>query len=263
MTYVKVIFLYMLFYILHEIMHIICSYIFGYKIESIKFKWIGFNINFKDEILNPFYDVIISLSGPFANLICSILFCYCFPNMALFRVNFILFIFNIIPFNYSDGGRTLRIIVKYYFGFYKSYIIVDLCSVIFGLFLIFISILQLNKLNFQLIFFVGLVIIIYSIIDYNNIVINILKDIYSKNTLFKNKKVIKIKLKGVQCSNKILDIIKTFCFNKYYVIYVFDNTKIIGKVTEYEIINYFLSYGNVTFDELIKNLGGVFNDKLK
>ncbi|SHE44192.1 hypothetical protein [Caloramator proteoclasticus] len=258
MTYVKVILLYMIFYLMHELAHILCSYIFGYTIESIKFKWTGFNINFKEEIINPIYDVAISLSGPASNLICILFFYYVFSNEILFRVNFVLFLFNIMPFNYSDGGRTLRMILKYYVGFYKSYIIVNLCSIIFAVFLLIVSFLNINKLNFILIFFVGIAIIINSIIDYNNIVINILKDVYAKNTFFKNRRIIKIKLKGVQSSNKILDIIKTFCFNKYYVIYVFENTKIIGKVTEYEIINYFLSFGNVTFEELIKKSGRSF-----
>lgn len=84
MTYVKVILLYMAFYTLHELAHILSCYIFGYTIESIKFKWIGININFKEEIINPIYDVAISLSGPISNLICCLFF------IMLYRMKFYL-----------------------------------------------------------------------------------------------------------------------------------------------------------------------------
>lgn len=58
----------------------------------------------------------------------------------------------------------------------------------------------------------------------------------------------------MECKNKILDIIKCFCFNNYYVIYIFKNGKFIGKAYENDIILLFQKYGNITLEEVISKL---------
>ncbi|WP_207636302.1 hypothetical protein [Thermobrachium celere] len=223
----------------------------GYQIDCIKFKWIGFNINYKNEFILPLHDVLISFSGPLANLLFLIIFKFIYPNKIMFKVNLVLFTFNMLPFNFSDGGRILKIILKYYVGFYRSFLIVNISSIIFSSILFILATINIKKINYILVMILCIYIIIESMLDYKNRIIYVLKDMYLKNYLLKNKKVIKIKLKGVQFNNKILDIIQSFCFNNYYVIYVFKNSNLLGKVTEYDIVHFFQMYGNITLEELI------------
>ncbi|WP_198010646.1 hypothetical protein [Thermobrachium celere] len=169
----------------------------------------------------------------------------------MFKVNLVLFTFNMLPFNFSDGGRILKIILKYYVGFYRSFLIVNISSIIFSSILFILATINIKKINYILVMILCIYIIIESMLDYKNRIIYVLKDMYLKNYLLKNKKVIKIKLKGVQFNNKILDIIQSFCFNNYYVIYVFKNSNLLGKVTEYDIVHFFQMYGNITLEELI------------
>lgn len=221
MSILKLILAYIIFYTFHEISHILIALVMGYRINNIKFRWIGFNINYKDEFILPLDDVLISLSGPLANLFFVWLFYFITKNDYLFRINLILFLFNILPFNFSDGGRIVKIIIKYFFGFYKAYIIVNTSGIMISVAILIILITKSHTMNLIIFILFFIYIIIESIIDYKYVIINVIKDLYLKDLLLKKRNLIKIKLKGMECKNKILDIIKCFCFNNYYVIYIF------------------------------------------
>lgn len=254
MAIVKTTIYIIIFYIFHEMAHILTAKFLGYKINQMKFKWIGINIYYRDEFILPKHDVLISLSGPMANFFFVLVFKFIIGNFLFYRINLVLVMYNLLPLNLTDGGRILRNIIKNYIAFYFAYISVNLLSLVLSLIIILFSITNFKGINYIFFILISFYVIINTYQDYKVITINILRDLYLKDILLKNKKVIKIKLRGLQSTNKILDIIKTFCFNKYYVIYVFNSAKLIGKINEREIALGLQQYGNITLEELlIKN----------
>lgn len=264
MAIVKTTIFILIFYIFHEFAHILTAYFLGYKINQMKFKWIGINIYYKEEFILPKHDILISLSGPMANFFFVFFFKVIIINNLFFRINLILVMYNLLPLNLTDGGRILRNIIKDYLAFYYAYISVGILSLVLSLIIIVFSLINYNGYNYIFFIFISLYVIFKTYQDYKMITINVLRDLYLKDILLKNKKVIKIKLRGLQSTNKILDIIKTFCFNKYYVIYVFKSSKLIGKINEREIALGLQQYGNITLEELlIKNNRRNTNDRIE
>lgn len=264
MAIVKTILSIIIFYICHEVAHIITANFLGYKINQMKFKWIGVNIYYKDEFILPKHDILISLSGPMANFFFAVIFKVLINNYLFFRINFLLVIYNLLPLNLTDGGRILRNIIKNYIAFYYAYLSVNILSLLLSLIIIIFSLINYKGFNYIFFILISLYVIFKTYQDHKVITINILRDVYLKDILLKKQKVIKIKLRGLQSTNKILDIIKTFCFNKYYVIYVFSSSKLIGKINEREIALGLQQYGNITLEELlIKNNRRNTNDRIK
>lgn len=164
----------------------------------------------------------------------------------------------------TDGGRILRNIIKNYIAFYYAYLSVNILSLLLSIIIIIFSLINYKGFNYIFFILISLYVIFKTYQDHKVITINILRDVYLKDILLKKQKVIKIKLRGLQSTNKILDIIKTFCFNKYYVIYIFSSSKLIGKINEREIALGLQQYGNITLEELlIKNNRRNTNDRIK
>ena len=108
-----------IFSVLHEIAHIFTLKIFGEKIYEVRFRAFGIQIKRYESVnISYFKETIISLSGPFINLLIFIIFLIfyklsglSFDGICIMSVNFILFLINIIPIYPLDGGKAVYYIL--------------------------------------------------------------------------------------------------------------------------------------------------------
>lgn len=161
-------------YLLHEIFHIIVIYLLKFKIEEVYLIPFGGQIKMNgNKNHNPFYDVVIYLAGPLANLFLLINGLVLKSNM-LKDINLILFSFNILPIMPLDGfyifSNLLALKIPYYYALKITLII--------SLILAFVLLCVAYLINFSLI-----ILSIYMII----ITINELKNNYIYKGLLMEK----------------------------------------------------------------------------
>lgn len=249
-----------LFIILHEAAHIAAGLILGLKLNSVRLLPVGINADFKEEFIQPGDEILISISGPFLNLIFFIAFYAAnyqgFKGFEeLYKINLVLFLFNMFPASFLDGGRILKCIIKTYFNFYKAGIISSLNGIIFGCIIMIMAFVL--KLTFTSIFIIMLSIFILaeSIKEKRELTINIIKDAINKKNYIIARNKFKAQVYVIDKNERIIDLIKMLCFNRYtFFCHISDGISNIQN--EEDIIKSFLSYGNITFeDSFNKNTG--------
>lgn len=108
------IYLFFLAATIHESAHFLTLCFFGCRPKAVRLIPGGINIVDNSPKL-LFADILILISGPFANLICFFLFK---GNFSL--INLLLFVYNILPFDRLDGGSILWLTVGHFFGVKKA-----------------------------------------------------------------------------------------------------------------------------------------------
>ena len=121
----------MIFALIHEMAHMICGVILGFKTDTLRIMPFGFEIEFKPIIddynkkvlksnLISIKKIIIALAGPLINLVVVIIGLIFNFNNDIIYANFLIFIFNLIPIYPLDGGKILKNILKIFCGNRKS-----------------------------------------------------------------------------------------------------------------------------------------------
>lgn len=160
----------MIFAFIHELAHLVCGLILGFKADSIKINPFGFQICFQSYVEDYnqkaklgnrlcIKKMILALAGPCMNLLimfgCLIIGNYFEYNLeTIFYANLLLVIFNLLPIYPLDGGRILKQWVHIQKGKQKSYEIVNRVSkttVIFLTFVTSIVILYIHNIAFLVI----------------------------------------------------------------------------------------------------------------
>lgn len=120
---------FMVFAFLHELGHLFCGLLLGFKPKSITMTPFGFQMEFFCKVEKHHQNrkkILIALAGPFTNvMIAFICFFLPFQNHAtaetVIYANSLLAIFNLIPIYPLDGGRILKECVYSKFGLKKAY----------------------------------------------------------------------------------------------------------------------------------------------
>lgn len=121
----------MVFALIHELSHLLCGVVLGFKVNTLKIMPLGFSIEFesiiedynkkvgKSNILSV-KKIIVALAGPLINLLIVIFGIIFNVGVNIVYSNFIILIFNLLPIYPLDGGRILKNVLKILVGNRKS-----------------------------------------------------------------------------------------------------------------------------------------------
>ncbi len=247
--------------IVHELVHYMVAKHYNFSGFDIELIAVGAVLKFKElDNASPKEDLIISLSGPMANIVLGIIFylannkapciefeMLCYGNMAIG-------IFNMIPAFPLDGGRVLRDILYFKFSYKKANKIMINISVIIGAFLMFFYILLFLKgiSNFN-VGIIGLFIIVSSLKEKERISYIIMGDIIKKKYRFTQKGYIENKNVSIYYKKDLISVMALFDKNKYNIFTILDdNMKVVDIIYEEDIIDGLKLYGNISLEEFMK-----------
>ncbi len=228
---------------LHEASHIIMSRFYGLSFERISFMPIGqFAVIRNLEYLRTYKRCIVVLIGPLCNMILGLFFYAFFRDKTeiFWQYNFVIAFFNLLPIVPLDGGKLFQIYFGNKIGVLRTNRILIKISRIFSILFIILGIAQfiIFKYNFSLIL-IG--IYIYNILERENF--KMATEFYKVLLSKKNKKIIKIENILVSKNTKIKTILYKLCWDKYFVLEIAENNRVIKRLYEYDFSRYVFNYG--------------------
>ena len=121
----------MVFALIHELSHLLCGVLLGFKANALRVMPFGFCIEFNSVIedynnkilksnMTSLKKIIVAWAGPLFNLLIVVLGILCNMEMNIIYSNFLIFIFNLLPIYPLDGGRILKNLLKIFIGNRKA-----------------------------------------------------------------------------------------------------------------------------------------------
>lgn len=128
----------MLFALIHELGHLLCGVLLGFKVKSISIIPYGFKLEFKINYIDynkkikkgnklALKKIIIALAGPITNMFCIIFIILLKDSFNAYQIenliyaNILLILFNLFPIYPLDGGKIMQGILHIVVGLRKSY----------------------------------------------------------------------------------------------------------------------------------------------
>ena len=193
----------MLFALIHELGHLLCGILLGFKPQSISIIPFGFKLGFKVKCDDynikikkgnklTIKKIIIAFAGPFTNILCIVVLCFFKNYISWYQngiyANILLILFNLIPIYLLDGGRILQGFIHIFIGLRESYSYTKTVS----------------NINVILLTMTSSILILY----YKNIaillvVIYLWIMLYNCNKEYKLKEKIYLKLNDTEKTNKV------------------------------------------------------------
>ncbi len=184
---IKIYLLIMLFALVHELAHLACGIILGFKPDTLRIMPLGFSIEFKTMVedyntkilksnITVVKEIIIAFVGPFVNLLIAVFGIILNINIDIVYSNILIFIFNFIPIYPLDGGRVLKNVFKILYGNRKANKYINVVTnFLFVAFTMLASILILMYKNISIL---AILIVLWSVIIKENIKYNTYNKMY-------------------------------------------------------------------------------------
>lgn len=227
----------------HELSHLLSAKCIGLKCSHITIYPFGLNLKLKNTIIYNLSDeIILYLSGPFSNIIMSLVVLLIgFRNeyyIDFYYKNLALFLINILPIIPLDGGMIIKKVLNYHLGYDGGNKAIKVISIIFLVVLLtlFTVLLYNRKFNPSICIFVVFIIgnIFCSKEKYDT---NLLKELlYARDKTKKQKKYSRVI--GVDEKTNTMDIAKKFRPNENCFVFLTDeNSRIKNILSKDEIID--------------------------
>lgn len=252
--------------LIHEVVHILVSKFYHIKLNKLKLHITGVSVSSNNiDDLKDNEKVILYLSAPLFNLMCSIIFFgisryYNFNWVKIcITINLALGIFNLLPSYPLDGGRILEIVINKKVIYKKAREIVVKVSFVIAAILmsLFILTIYIHKANISLL--ISSILITYSaILEKRSTMYLMMGEIFRKKERLIQNQYIENKSFSIYYKSDLIEVMKIFDKNKYNIIYAVDkNFKVIDRIYEEEIIEGLKIYGNIDLKELINHRNGI------
>ena len=235
--------------LVHELFHLIAALILGVDVKSIIILPFGMTLRLSKEVIrNPKKEIIIALSGPFANIVMLSLVRFFSQdiNTAVFQaINWSVLILNLIPVPPLDGGRVLRAVFIKYTGLISAMGIVRIISKMF-IVLIFVfgaGVVIYTQGNPSLMT-IGAFLMYSMVEEKKNSDLLIMYELIGEKEKFKNKNLIPVRVICANYDTPAKAVIRKLNFSTFYIIHIVDkNRKIIKTATESDFIRAVKSKG--------------------
>ena len=240
-------------FMLPELGHMLAIWCCGLKIEKIKFIGFGLEISTNYKEINK--KIIINLAGPIMNLfiiiICSI-FIKLYYIKYFIKINFWIFLINILPVIPLDGSKILETVLDKKIGIIKSKKTLVNISIIFVITFIIIGVI---KCRYNIIL-IGIYIIkkIKEEIDMSKL--NGIERIINRKERFLKKGFYPVRHVAVLVDGMVNDVLQKLDFDNIHIINVLDrDLNIIALLNEEQIINQLVEKGtSITFNDIVKHV---------
>lgn len=227
---------------LHELAHTAAALAIGLRVSHITFFPFGVNLKLKNKLVASLADeIILYASGPFINVLLSVFAAVLYKFFPIYEIKYIyilntaLFSVNLLPALPLDGGIILKKILVHKFGSGPAVNILRFFSAVTALFLLILGAYAIYATEFN--FSVLLLVILIS----GNIFTQKEKynlDYIKELMFYTNKSKKRAAVKAADASASAREIIKSFDFGKYNIVFLIDeNGKIKKTLTETEIVN--------------------------
>ena len=139
----------------HEAAHLSAMSLFGLHADKIALTSGGINITYDGKYTPYFYDILIALAGPMANILCTSLSAAAYSKtgsdfaaeMTVF--NTALCVFNLLPVKYFDGGRIIYSILAAIIDPITAEKIIEVFTVFFAVMIFFFGVYLFYKTKYN------------------------------------------------------------------------------------------------------------------
>jgi stage IV sporulation protein FB len=247
----------------HELVHLLTAQKLGFKVRELELFPFG-GIGKLDSIIgpDPKIEIIISLAGPIINILFAFLFrvtmefFYTNPILELlFKCNFYMGIFNLLPVLPLDGGRILRGLLSYIIGFKASTNRLTYITYGFSIVLIIIGIYSMIYYRTGIYYaWIAIFISIAANKEKKMAAFIFIKEIAEKKAELTRRGIMKTQHFIVLGSMSVHSILDYFLPKRYHIIIVVDkNGNTIGTLNENELFDGIMKYDiDVKIEKLLK-----------
>ena len=231
----RVVIVYFIFLLLHEMGHMYTARLLGYRFDTIDFMPYGLGLQTNNIYISVKNDILITIAGPMINILfitIIVILWWCYPTsyyytLDAYYVNVSILLMNILPIFPLDGGRILMLLLKEKYRV-QTMKIMKVFTIVFIVIFIVLFILSIFT-TFNVSYFVMSVFLFMS---YDNTEMDIVKHItfsvYSKDM----SEPIEVKtfyVKGDIDRYKMIKVLSSRYISRFVVDDGNNNTKIISE----------------------------------
>ncbi|GAA0077300.1 M50 family metallopeptidase [Clostridium sp. CTA-5] len=246
--------------ILHELAHILVANKLGCKFYNFNLSILGANAELSDiDDLSEKNKLILYLSGPCFNLFMAVILCFFYEKFDLLfiknsiDINLSLGVFNLLPAYPLDGARIYEILLSKKFLYKECKKITEICSlcISIGLFIVFIIMLFLHKVNISL--FLSSILMTYAtLLEKEKTMYIIMSDLIKKVRRLEKYGYIENKSISVYYKKGLVNVLTLVDKNKFNTFYVLnDDMEVLDILHEDELIKALKEHGNITLEEYV------------